>query len=160
MPKTNKTKKHLPNQTNQPTNQPTPYYSTPPQTFGHLWTHFDFQKSFLIYFAVLCDQLVSCTSHFKNRIRKDPSFPSGQKSSIIILKYTIKTCTHFKEYFAFNLTEFPKLPQLLLLCLLYIGNTLLSHGTVTYITRSPHIRPYISNLNSFWIYTRKCTPTM
>lgn len=89
------------------TNQHTPYYSTPPWVFGHLWTHFDFQKSFLIYFFVLSDHLVNFTSHFKNRICKDlASCTSGQKSSITILKYPVKTGTHFKEYFAFSLTEF------------------------------------------------------
>lgn len=148
-PKTDKT----PNQTNQPTH---PILFHPPWTFGHLWTHFDFQKSFLIYFVVLSNELVSCTCHYKNWIHKDlASFTSGQKSSIITLKYPIKIDTHFKEYFAFSLTEFPKPRQFFLLCLLYTGNILLSHGTVTYIIRSAHILRYISNLNSFWIYTGK-----
>lgn len=147
--KTNKPKNHVIKQTNQHT--PIFFYPTP-----NIWTNFDFPKSFPIYCAVLPDQLMSCTSHFKNRIHKDSVLlTSDQKSSITTLKYPVKIAIHFKEYFAFSFTEFPMPPHFFLLCLLYTGNMLLSHGTVTYIIRIPHLLLYISNLNCFWINTGK-----
>lgn len=152
-PKTNKPKKTPHNQTNQPTHpvlfHPTLSISTSLDTF---W----FSEKFSHLLSCFVWSVVSCTSHFKNKIHKDlSSFTSGQKSSITTLKYPVKIGTHFKHYFVFSLAEFPKPPHPSLLCLLYTGNMLLSHGTVTYIIRSPHILEYISILNSFWNYMGK-----
>lgn len=147
---TNKTKKR--NQTNQPTDlhiiPPHPKYL---DIFGQILT---FPKVFS--FALLFCLINLWAALLTLRIHKDmPLFTSGQKPSITTSKYPLKIGTHFKEYFVFYFSEFPMPPQFFLLCLLCTGNMLLSHGTVTYITRSPHIIQYTSNLNSFCIYAGK-----